>query len=216
MPAPLCRRTILTLCLTLLTIAPFSLASAEEPELWKKHEQRLKAEATALFKVILAELETAPERCLFGNQWSSYPVPYELANKYLGHAIHTDIRGLKIGAKKAEILDPSGTHPESFCSPEEFYREGQQRIEKVLAAERTGEKRDPNVSSKSDWHFTFPVFDKKFRTAVVVRHSSNSRWFVSDGRLLRPFSMSGGARLYRKVNGRWQLITHKPLYWGSG
>jgi hypothetical protein len=138
MHPPCCRRTILTLSLALLTIAPFSLASAEEPEIWKKQEKRLKAEATALFKVILAELDTAPERCLIQNEWSSYPIPYQLANKYLGHTIHTDITGLEIGAGKAGILDPSGTHPESFCSSEDLYRDGQQRIEKVLAAERTG------------------------------------------------------------------------------
>ncbi len=60
--------------------------------------------------------------------------------------------------------------------------------------------------------FSFPVFDKSFRTAIVVRSSSFHGWFIRDGQLQQSLGLFVDALVYRKANGRWRLVEDERLF----
>lgn len=217
MPAPRCRRTILTLCLTLLAIAPFSLASAEEPELWKKQEKRLMQEATALFKVILGKLNRERKQCELPDEWRSESVPYFVAKHYLSHTTHADLRALRVEATTAEILDPAGKYPESYCSQDEFDKEQKTRDDYFGSGKIVPDVKYSDRYNMYRVDYTFPIFDKNYWTAVVMVESSSNDWYrTKSGQVQQRFGQQGGAWIYRKKYGRWQLFKYKPFFHTHG
>jgi len=207
----------IVLALSLMVPGLASPASAQEAQPWEKDENRLRQEAKALFEVALAELDPPPRSCELDKAWDSYSVPYEFAKKYPGHTIISDLAGLKIGATTAGILAPLGKHPEWFCSFSEFYQELEMRIGKDMAARRTGESPPSDNHSILRRQYSFPVFDRNFRTAILIRDVSSNGWYIGkDGRVRQPFDMVIRAFVYRKSNGRWKLIKQNALAHGHG
>ena len=200
-------RIVLALILILPAIAPSSLAAGDEAEYLRKQERRLEREATNLFKVVLAEFGNAPGRCWFSTDWYSREVPYHLARQYLGRRIRSDVTSPKVGVTTAEILDPAGTHPERFCNTEEFREALQGRMDESLATNSS----DSATNSVPQRDFSFPVFDRTFRTAIVLRSSSYYGWFMRDGQLQQSLGLVVDALVYRKANGQWRLVDDERL-----
>jgi hypothetical protein len=104
-----------------------------------------------------------------------------------------------------------------LCSFQELQEELSRRINKALAAGSVGEKVDPELyTTINRGSFSFPVFDRKFQTALVIRHASSHRWLVRDGKVRRLFDQTGGVEVYRKKKGRWRFIKHENAYHTHG
>jgi hypothetical protein len=215
---PMSRVTRIALMLgAFLSTSPLSVVAANEAELWKKQEKRLKLEATALFKFILGELDRERKQCELPDSWRSESVPYPIAKQYLDHTINADLRALEIETTTAEILDPAGKYPESFCSEDEFFKEQKIRRDERESGNINTDVKDSNRYEMYRVDYTFPIFDKNYRTAVIMVESSNHDWYKGkNGQIYERFGQQGGAWIYRKKNGHWRLLKYIPSFHTHG
>jgi len=197
----------------ILTTFPPPVLAADEAELWKKQEKRLNREAKALFKFILEDLDRDRKQCELPDSWRSESVPYAIAKQYLHHTIRADLRALEVEATTAEILDPAGKYPQSFCSEEQFFKEQKVRDDERKSAEIGAGVKDPDRYEMYRLDYTFPIFDRTYRTAIVMVDSSHHDWYkAKDGKVYQRFGGQGGAQVYRKKNGHWRLLKYIPFY----
>jgi hypothetical protein len=207
MPISISTRITLALCI----MAFVSLASlgtgAEEADdkVWEKLRMREEQEAKDLFKVVLAEVGRKPQHCELFKKWSLYAsIPYNAAHRYLGHNVYGELNAPERSVKPNAILDPEGRFPESFCDYGEFEREQVIR-DKELTERRDAIRSDRYVMSQGS--YAFPIFDKNFRTAIIVGFSSRKSWSVAGkDEVQRESESYEFQRVYRKQNGHWRLL----------
>lgn len=182
-----------------------SRAEAEGDKVREKLSKREEQEAKALFKLVLEEMGRKPQRCELLKQWSSdTPVPYNAAHRYLGHNVHGELTAPERSIKPDAILDPEGEFPDSFCNYAEFAQEQIIR-DNELTQRRDAIRSDRYVMPRLS--YTFPIFDKNFRTAIIVGLSSWESWSVAGkDEVQRKLESYGFQRVYRKQNGRWRLL----------
>jgi len=199
--------TGLTLCAIAFIFAPASRAAAGEVEdaAFEQLRKRQEQEAKDLFRTVLSELGRKPQRCELSHQWhSDIPVPYNVAHRFLGHAIYGELAAPQYVAEPAKIFDLPGELSGSLCTDQEL--EG----ERASRDKEFGENKDAIKSERSVMHslsYAFPIFDRNFRTAIIMGWPSRETWYVNDkGQVRRRSESQIIQRIYRKRNGRWRLL----------
>jgi hypothetical protein len=167
-------------------------------------EARL-AEAQAIFAVELAgEKALAPCR-VDGEAWKDYPVPADLAQKYLGLAAQEDVAPAPPTASPIVTLDPGGARSEIFCSKPEW----RDRRAAAIAGIRPGE-----TITHIALGYTFPLFDAAMRTAIVIveRDVHRSRRADDGSGPQSSGETFGIVHVYEKHGGRWDLVIAEEIY----
>lgn len=220
----LVRASLLALCAILLPAVGSGQAAAGGPPDWQKAQDRLQQEAVELFRVILQERETGlqrkPEPCEFRTEWDNYPITWIVARDYFGLKVPAELVPWMIAGSPMEIMDPSGKMPEAFCAE----ADDELRLSFVVESFRRGELKDEKRSIGGTHRFeifrieyTFPVFDRKYRRAIVMRTSINRSWYRKrDGVVRRGLDMLVGASIYEKRKGRWRFLRHENVAHGHG
>ncbi|MBZ6074762.1 hypothetical protein [Microvirga puerhi] len=211
--------TVLAFCVALLTSAKIDSAISGE-EVWEKHQRKLKQEAVELFQAVLSEIEYKPKRCEFQIDWHDYAVPEEVARSYLKSTIHADLVPPHHATTPAEILDPAGAIREAFCTEEEEKKWQSSLVEELSAKDVASKSGDGPASSQFSTlrrEYTFPIFDKNFRRAVIIVSGIERSWSRRpNGQIGRWMHLMGGASIYEKRNGQWRFLKHENLFHGSG
>lgn len=181
-------------------------------------QKRLKHEAVALFQVILGK-NGQRGRCSLASQWLNYPVPREVARKHLGLTLHADLVAPHHATTPAEVLDPSGVMRDAFCDEKQAEQWTTARVEDFRSGTLQIEKSPPYSEPQlviARKEYSFPVFDRRYRRAIVVVSSHSRNWSKNpEGGLRRPgLEMQGVAGIYAKRNGAWRLVTNEPLFSG--
>jgi hypothetical protein len=198
-------RTSLALCIMAFVSLASSGAEEVDDKVWEKLSMREEQEAKDLFKVVLAEIGRKPQRCELFRRWPFYTsIPYNTAHRYLGHNVYGKLRAPERSVIPNEILDPEGKFPESFCDYDEFEQE------QIIRDKELTERRDAIRSDRyvmPQLSYTFPAFDKSFRTAIIMAFSSRESWSVAGkDEVQRESESYGFQQIYRKQNGRWRLL----------
>ncbi len=218
------RTTLLTLSVIFFLPVGRGQASAGELPDWQKAQNRLRQEAIALFQVIHqrrdAALEHRPTPCEFRTEWDDYPVPDTIARDYLGLRIPADLVPSMIVGSPTEIMDPSRKFPEAFCAK----ADDELRLSFIVESLKRGELKDEgNPDLKSRWYeilrieYTFPVFDRTYRRAIVMTTSTSRFWYRKpDGVFRGGLDMLVGASIYEKRKGRWRFLRYENVAHGHG
>jgi hypothetical protein len=201
------------LCMCFLAKAPTALSG--EYDAWKRTQGRLKQEALELFRVVLADDREKPATCEFRTKWLEYPVPAH----YFGSKILADLVPIA-SADPAEIMDPSGTMPSAFCSE----ANDELRLSFIVESLKRKELRDEKDPTKRlNWfeisrrEYTFPIFDKTYRRAVIVGSNVRRFWYWHpNGKFRLGIESALGASIFEKRNGRWRFIKFELFSTGHG
>lgn len=204
------------LCVFLCYLAGNTVAEASELGAWEKARQRLKREAIELFQVVLRDDKIKPEPCEFRAKWLEHPIPAQ----YFGSHLSAELVPASPPADPAEILDPSGTMREAFCDEANDNLRLSILVENLRRKELKDEK-NPKVLLNSfridRREYTFPIFDKNYRHAVIVgSHLGRSWYWKPDGKFRGSIETAIGASVYKKRNGRWRFIKFDLFGAGHG
>jgi hypothetical protein len=206
---------ILALCLCLCSLAGIRPTQASEYDAWEKARERLNREAIELFRVVLQDSKEKPGPCEFRAKWLEYPVPAQ----YFDSRVRADFVPLAT-ADPAEVMDPSSTMHEAFCNE----ADDELRLSFLVESLRRRELRDEkDPTRRLNWFeisrrdYTFPIFDKNYRRAVVVGSYVRRFWYWHPNGQFRPGIESNvGALIYEKRNGRWRFIKYENFASGHG
>ncbi len=184
-----------------ISLAMTGMAKAGEGD----DQARLKAEAKALFHVVLAD-EHVPERCELDVEWDTYPIPESVAREYLGLKIHAELSSPFSGTDPREILD-LGANSDAFCDQETAKKLQDDRLKEF----QEGSDKTLDVSGT---RYTFPVFDGDYKTAILVVSHSNLEWYRKpEGIMNFPLgSALGYAAIYTLNDGVWKRLTTVQLF----
>jgi hypothetical protein len=163
------------------------------------------AEAQAIFAIELAgEKALAPCR-IDGEAWKDYPVPADLARKYLGLAAQEDVGPAPPPASPIVTLDPRGARFELFCS------KPQRRDQRAAAIARL---RPRETVTHITLGYTFPLFDAAMRTAIIiVERDVHAERRADDGSGPQSSGETFGiVHVYEKHGGRWDLVVNEEIY----
>jgi hypothetical protein len=207
MKIPVSFALVLSLCV--YGAAGVAAACATEMDIWQKTRERLKREAIELFRVILQDQKEQPAPCEFRAKWLKYPIPAQ----YFGSHFHADFVPSNIPAHPAEVLDPSGAMGNAFCNEAEDELRLSFLVESLQRKELRDDK-DPksllNGFAVTRREYTFPIFDKNYRRAVIVSSNLKRSWYWWPNGKFRPGIESGvGASFYEKRDGRWRFIKYR-------
>lgn len=206
--------------LALLNVSASHPSAAKESRTSDRTEERIKREAIALFQVILQENAQNPTRCQFQAKWMEYPIPHFVARQHLGLTIHADLTPSLYTAAPKDTLDPQGTMRDAFCSPEEEEKWHASLVDNLKAKEISAKNTTSVFRPRTEafrQEFTFPVFDKEFRRAVIITGGTERSWTKEpDGEILKGLHLMGGASIYEKRKGHWRILKHINLFHGSG
>jgi hypothetical protein len=202
--------------MSLCSVAGANATLASELDTWEKAQERLKQEAIELFRVVLQDSKEKPAPCEFRAKWLEYPIPAH----YFGSQLSADLVPSSIPADPAEILDPSGSMREAFCNEVD----DELRLSFLIESLRRKELRDQrNPKNLLNWfrisrrEYTFPIFDKNYRRAVIVSSNMGRSWYwKSDGQFRTGIENDVGASIYEKRNGRWRFIKYHLFAAGHG
>ena len=161
------------------------------------------AEARVVIAIeLVAEKKLGPCQ-IDGEAWMAYPVPADIARKYLG--AHGGVTPGPPPASPRATLDPGGARAEIFCSN----AENRARRDAANAALQPGER-----ISRVTLGYTFPVFDAAGRTAIVIVEHDVGTWRRDDdgSRVRSSGETFGVAHIYRKRGKRWKLIATEEVY----
>ncbi|OPY94109.1 hypothetical protein A5906_15635 [Bradyrhizobium sacchari] len=158
--------------------------------------------------IVAAELagEKALGPCrIDGEAWMTYPVPADLARKYLGR--RTGASPAPPPASPRATIDPRGARPEIFCSNAEHRGRRDAAITALGPGERT---------TQISLGYTFPAFDAAGRTAIVIVEHDVGTWRREDdgSRVRTSGEMFGAAHVYKKRGRRWTLVADDEVYSG--
>ena len=190
MNMPLLLRLALTMTTTLV---------AAGPQDWR--EDRAKTATRAIFRVLAGSREH-PQKCEYDVGWDRYPVPGGLAREVLGLTLDVDILASEEPLSIQDVVDPSKTSSEAFCSEKDHasYLEQRASTREKMPLHRT--------------RLTFPVFDKAQRVAIVVltRVEEGGLYVMADGKTLhRPTELSIIAFVLKDAHGKWQVVRSETL-----
>ncbi len=200
---------VLVLCISVYSAAGATAAWATELDVWQKAQERLQREAIELFRVILQDDKEKPAPCEFRAKWLEYPIPAQ----YFESKLSADLVPSNIPADPVEILDPSGTMEKAFCNE----ADDELRLSFLVENLKRKELRDENDPKSllngfaiDRREYTFPIFDKNYRRAVIVSSNLKRSWYWWPNGKFRPGIESDvGASFYEKRNGRWRFIRYK-------
>ena len=169
---------------------------------------RLAAEARALFPAVLAD-EPPAQQCGYDAVWQNDAIPDYIAAKYFGLRVHAGLSPPEQTNDLQAILDPTGRQPAAFCSDADLadYEEARYKAMKDDASSSSME-----ITTR---HFTFPVFDADYKTAILVVTGRRDTWYRADkqtGSFKRgdvgraPPDVASVAKVFRKTPKGWKLI----------
>ena len=165
-------------------------------------------EAATLLPAVVADIP-AGGRCAYGEHWDHYPIPGSVARRYLGLTTQADVSPSSEPLPFKQALDPGMTSPSAFCSPDAAKTNTEQNLERFAAS---GSRSMAPLRTEG---FTFPVFDRDRRTAIVVviLRESDGRMYVHGRKGLRKTLPESwiAARVFRKVHNRWRLLVTETL-----
>ena len=205
------RIVVFAMCLSLLTVAEVRFAVAAEPL------DRTKQQAIALFRSVIEEKAGELGRCSLAPNWIEYPIPEELARRYLGLKLHAALAPSHPTARATEVIDPDGEMTEVFCDDAESASQRDALVKSfqngALEAQKEPFKLDQWLKFRQ-FQYSFPVFDGAYRRAVIVSAGSSYNWVkVSEGEV-RFIDVHGGASalLYIRRDGAWRRSAEETLY----
>ena len=205
----------LVLYLSVCFLAKATTALSGEHNAWERTRGRLKQEAIELFRVVLSEDKEEPATCEFRVKWLEHPIPAH----YFGSNNLADLVPIA-PADPAEIMDPAGTIRSAFCSE----ADDELRLDFIVESLKRKELRDGKDPTKRlNWfeisrrEYTFPIFDKIYRRAVIVGSNVRRFWYWHPNGKFRPGIESAlGASIFEKRNGRWHFIKFELFSTGHG
>jgi len=174
---------------------------------------RIIRETKALFDMAIGDksnlFEPPGARCRFDTQWPKASggelptnIPDALARQQLGLREGAPLVHPSVTPSLQEFLDPEAEHPLAFCSDEtrrNYMEEHRRNVE-------SGEEEDYWTLHDT---YSFPLFDKEFRKAIIiVTHSSGVFHNRSGG---WPGSINCAAQVYAKSEGVWRLVKSVEL-----
>ena len=192
-----------------LTLLPFVFNTpASGAHEWEVYQGRLKREAIGLFSTVLADRNTGFDKCELSTEWLDYAVPSSIARESLRTTVHADLSPPHHATDPQEVLDPSRAMRDRFCDKETF-----ERLRKSLADLLNAEPSIDTTHGKIE--YSFPIFDKNFRTAVFVRSSFYGWFYKKPESPVRPrLETATWAEVYRKIRGKWRR--QKPVFLAAG
>jgi hypothetical protein len=202
---------IWTLWLGLLAAAEPRDVVAAEPS------ARLTLEAIALFRSVVKHKLGELGSCALADRWNHYPVPEKLARRHLGMKLHAELVSPSTATTPAEVIDPQGAIRQAFCSNAEAARQMEAQVEDFRRGALNIEKGPFDVHPRLRVvirDYSFPVFDRGYRRAVIVITYTSRDWVkVSDGEV-RSLGLSGAgeAVVYAKHGGLWQSVAREHLF----
>jgi hypothetical protein len=205
----------LALCLWVCFLAKATIALPSEQTAWKRTQGRLKQEAIELFRVVLADDKEKPATCEFRAKWLEYPLP----SRYFGSQILADLVPIA-SADPAEIMDPAGTIQGAFCTE----ADDELRLSFIVESLKRKELRDDRDPTKRlNWfeisrrEYTFPIFDKSYKRAIIVGGNVRRFWYWHPNGKFRPgVEIDRGALIFEKRDGRWRFIKFELFSRGHG
>lgn len=206
----------LALCLSLCSLAGAPSTQAADPGASEKAREQVKREAIELFRVILPDREAELAPCVFRTTWLEYAIPAY----YFGSQLPADLVPSDVPAEPQEIMDPSGTMRDAFCHK----ADDELRLSFLVESLKRRELRNGNDPMRRvNWleaprhEYTFPIFDKNYRRAVIVSSNERRVWYWHPNGLFRSgIENDVGVSIYEKRNGRWRFIRYDLLAAGHG
>ncbi len=207
---------VLALCICLCSLAGATATQASELDAWEKARERVKREAIELFRIILQDDKEKPAPCEFRAKWLEYSIPAH----YFGSHIPAGLVPSNVPTDPEEIMDPSGTMREAFCNEADDELRLSFLVESLRRKELKDEKKPTGLVNSFRIfrrEYTFPIFDKNYRRAVIVSSGLERFWYWKpDGQFRFGIEMMGGASIYEKRKGRWHFIKHDNFFHGHG
>lgn len=198
-------------------------AEADETQAWEKQQKRFKSESIALFQSILEtrekEATEKPVPCGFRAEWLKYGVPQNIGEKYFGLTVLADLSPSFDPGEPPEILDPTGSMREAFCTEKEDEEKLRPSLDKLKRGELKDEKRPSRTQGFRNYRleYSVPLFDRHYRKAVVIAGGRTSLWWLkADGKVYNDFDEGIWASIYVKQNGRWKFLRDEPIAAASG
>lgn len=183
---------------------------------------RDKREARLIFDTLGRVREQITKRCGIGDRWYHGAVPYETARRYLGLTLRADVVVENPQVAVHEVIDPGGKLREAFCSGNQeakLFAELKREVESAPSVDDFFGPRDPLNPIRPPTHesftFSFPVFDRAHRRAVVISVYS-TQGFIKSGKLgeVRPCCsmLASDSHIFAKRRGEWTLLRTERLW----
>ncbi|MBG0808156.1 hypothetical protein IY145_01855 [Methylosinus sp. H3A] len=166
---------------------------------------RMALEAKEVLALVVSEIEQqigAKQRCRFDEAWGVEAVPDDLARTELGSILRSG-PGTRSGrrTRPATIIHADGFG--AICAP----AEARTALQEQLVAATHGDGRFPIVRGR----FSFPLFDPRFRKAIVTFSMSES--FVAGADATRPRNeYSVLAVVLTKIGSTWRVTNTQRLW----
>lgn len=144
--------------------ALIAITSAHASEF--SQQRREQAEVRAIFAMLLARMNPGDgwhfdRPCVFSGDW----IDLDLDRGFSGKTLHPHAL-----LSQREALDPYGQHPEKFCD-----RKARNDEAKAAAHELPGD--DHAGITTADVDFSYPVFARDRRRAILQHSGGNDIWF---------------------------------------
>jgi len=164
---------------------------------------RMAHETKEIFALIVSEVEQeigAKQRCRFDEDWGDETVPGDLAQAELG-AILRRSSGAGRRMRPAAIIraERSG----AFCALEE----ARKALQEQLVAATHGDGQFPIVHMR----FSFPLFDLRFRKAIVA-FSMSERFVTGTDAARTRNEYSGWAVVLTRTGSTWRITNTQRLW----
>jgi hypothetical protein len=131
--------------------------------------------------------------------------------------VHAELASPSTATTPAEVIDPEGAIRQAFCSNAEAARQMEAQVEDFRSGALNIEKGPFDLHPRLRVvirDYSFPVFDRGYRRAVIVITYTSRDWVkVSDGEV-RSLGLSGAgeAVVYAKHGGLWQSVAREHLF----
>ena len=206
---------------TLALLAAWSAALAENAD-WQAERARRDKEATVLFativKNVVQDVGRPFDTCEIDADWDTFPIDYAIAHKAVGLKVHANLAN-PFGIPTTSVIFGAAVPKDAICdkAARERYRAG------LTAAWETAAKALPSGSKPpprpffSDTFFSYPLFDRDFRRAVLIYGRQSRGPHVDDDgkRLIGVIKGFGAALVYARTGKAWHKVTMTYLY-GQG
>jgi len=150
----------------IMLVAGVLFASAPANAGERSEQRREQAEVRAIFAMLLARINPGDgwhfdRPCVFSGEW----IDLDLDKGFSGKRLHPHAL-----LSQREALDPKGQHPEKFCD-----RKTRNDEAKSAARELPGD--DHAGITTADVDFSYPVFARGGRRALLQHSGGNDTWF---------------------------------------
>jgi hypothetical protein len=205
------RRRFLAVHLGLLTAVIPSLVAARDLQ------ETLRREAIDLFRHAVERPRAGAGRCVVRDAWLDYPIPGDIARRYLGRAIHADLVPPQHAVRPAAVIDPTGRMRDLFCDD----AQAKQRQDELLADFRKGLP-SPGAGATaptprlavSHTEYSFPVFNLGYRRAIVMVARTSFSWTMSAAGEVKTGGIESGgqAQVYVRRGLSWRLLAREFVF----